>query len=241
MQYKITKKTFEALEEDARKEYILDGDEAILKIEGEGAPTLAAMAELEKKRQLEIEHRKAAEKKVKEADDRAAQLQKDLESAGNNKEEIAKLTKRHQEELDSLRKEREEHDAKVKGQRDAAMIKEAAEKLSDRFTTPGLISNEIAKRLVVEEKDGEAVVRVLTTEGKASATSLAELQKEFLDNPDYKSIVKAKVGSGGGASQSQGGGATDKPFKEMTATEQAIFANEHPEEYAAAVKDLGGS
>jgi hypothetical protein len=239
MKYKLTKVEFEALEESARTEYTLDGDTAVLNIEGDDAPTAEKIASLEKKRNIEVEHRKTAEAKVKEADDRAAKLQKDLESAGGNKEEIQKIKDAHSKELETMREERAAESAKVVADRNAAMVREEATKFSnDHFTIPGLISEQVAKRLVVEEVNGVPVVRVQNADGTPSTAALADLQKEFLDNKEFSSIIKAKAGSGGGATPGQGGGATTKSLKEMTASEEATFERENPEAYATALESI---
>lgn len=241
MKYKLTKEEFEALDEASQKEYALDGDTATLVIEGDDAPTAEALAKSEQKRQIEVEHRKAAEAKVREAEDRAAQLQKDLESAGDNKEQIEQIKADHAKQIEQMRTEREAEAAKVKQERNAAMVREEAEKFSNgHFTIPGLITDQVAKRLAVEEVDGKPVIRVINADGSPSTAALADLQKEFLDNKDFAPIIKANVGSGGGASPNKGGGATQKKLSEMNATEQAAFEKEDPEGYAAAVDATEG-
>tara|TARA_R110000803_G_scaffold19510_7_gene50997 strand:+ start:650 stop:1369 length:720 start_codon:yes stop_codon:yes gene_type:complete len=239
MKYKLTKVEFEALSEDVSKEYILEGDSAVLNIEGDDAPTAEKIATLEKKRGIEAEHRKTAETKVKEADDRAAKLQKDLENAGGNKDAIEKLKTEHATALETMREERANESAKVVADRNAAMIREEATKFSnDHFTIPGLISEQVARRLVVEEVNGVPVVRVQNADGTPSTAALADLQKEFLDNKEFSSIIKAKAGSGGGATPGQGGGATTKSLKDMTASEEATFERENPEAYATALESI---
>ena len=92
--------------------------------------------------------------------------------------------------------------------------------------------------MVVEEVNGVPVVRVQNADGTPSTAALANLQKEFLDNKEFSSIIKAKAGSGGGAIPGQGGGATTKTLKEMTASEEATFERENPEAYATALESI---
>ena len=238
MKYTIKKEEFEALSDDLKKEYKLDGETATLVIEGEDAPTAEKVAKLEEKRKIEADHRKTAETKLREADDRAAKLQKDLEAAGGNKEAIAKLQADHKAEIEKLREEREQEAVKVREDRDGAMIREEAQKFAnEKFTIPSLIVDQIAKRMTVEEVNGQPVVRVMNADGSPSTASLADLQKEFLDNKDFSTIIKATTGKGGGATTQPSGGATEKSLSEMTATEEAKFEKEHPEEYAALIKE----
>ncbi len=239
MKYKLTKSEFEALEEKAQKEYTLSGDSALLKIEGDDAPTIAKIEALEKKRGIEVEHRKTAETKLGEAEARAVQLQEDFKKAGGNKEAIAALELKHGQELEKLRDERATETANQIAARNESMIKDAAVKFAnERFTIPHLIQDQFAKRLSVEDVEGTPVVRVLGTDGKASTLNMADLEKEFLDNSQLSTIIKAKAGNGGGATPGQNGGATRKKLSEMTATEESAFEGEDPTAYAAALDSL---
>lgn len=240
MKYQITKVQFEALGEDTQKEYTLDGDKAILKIEGEGAPTAEVLTRAEDKLRIEKEHRHNAEKARDDAEKREEKLKKDLEGA-SGKEEIAKIREDHQKELDKIRDDRAKEQQATKDARNVGLKKETSEAFAnDHFTIPGLMVDQFAKRLSIEEVDGTPVVRVLGADGKASALSLDELKKEFLDNKDYSTIIKANAGSGGGADNSGGGGgASQKKIAEMTAREEADFERGNPDGYKAALTSEG--
>ena len=239
MKYKLTQAEFDALEANAQKEYTLSGDSAVLKIEGEDAPTMERIEKLEAKRGIEAEHRKTAETKLKDSEDRAAKLQKDLEGAGGNKEEIEKLRTQHGIELEKLREERAAETAKTIADRNVSIVREEAEKFANgHFTIPSLITDQFAKRLSIEDVNGTPVVRVINPDGTPSTAALGDLQKEFLDNKELSTIIKGKAGSGGGATPHQSGGATTKTLSEMNATEEAAFEKEDPSGYAAAVEAL---
>lgn len=240
MKYSLTKEEFDALSEDLQKEYTLDGENATLKIEGEGAPTAEEVTRLKEKQLIADKHRKEAEKARDDAEKREEKLKKDLEGA-SGKEEIAKIREEHQKELDKIRADREAEQVAAKESRNVSLKKETSEAFAnEHFTIPGLMVDQFAKRLSIEEIDGSPVVRVLDAEGKASALSLDELKKEFLDNKDYSSIIKANAGSGGGANNSGGGGgAPQKKIAEMTATEEAAFERDDPDGYAAALEAEG--
>lgn len=242
MLYSISKEVLATLEASVQAEYVLDGDTATLNIEGDTAPTFAKIASLEKKRSIEVEHRKTAETKVKESEDRAAKLQLDLEAAGDDNGELAKIKEAHAAELEGMRAERVAQDASIKTARNAAMISEEANGFAsgnfvDAPYGAKFIAGEIAKRLSVEEVNGAAVVRVTNADGSPSTASIGDLHKEFLDNSAFSPIIKAKAGSGGGATPpGSSGGATPKKISEMTATEEAAFERDSPEAYAAAIK-----
>lgn len=240
MKYQITKDEFEALGEEAKKEYTLDGDKAVLKIEGEGAPTAEEIARLKEKQLISDKYRKEAERARDDAEKREEKLKKDLEGA-SGKEEIAKIREAHQKELDKIRDDRAKEQTAAKETRNAGLKKETSEAFTnDHFTIPGLMVDQFSKRLSVEEIDGNPVVRVLDAEGKASALSLDELKKEFLDNKDYSTIIKTNAGSGGGATNlGGGGGASQKKIAEMTPKEEANFERDNPEGYQAALTSEG--
>ncbi|MDB9741450.1 hypothetical protein OAB00_01205 [Akkermansiaceae bacterium] len=235
MKFKLNKAEFDALSEDLKKEYNLEGDEATLNIEG-GEDVSA----LKRAKDHEKEARQNAEKKLKEADQRAAQLQKDLEAAGGNKDEIKKIQEAHKAELDKLRDERAEETKRFTESRNKDMIeKEASEFANSHFIDAPygskFIASQVATRLSVEESNGQPVVRVLDANGNASTASLDDLKKEFLDNTQYSPIIKGKAGSGGGATPGQSGGATTKKLSDYSMKEQIAMEKENPEGFAALI------
>ena len=228
----ITKDEYEAMDADQQTAYTLEGEEATVTIDG--MPGQEAIELAMKKKAIAEEHQKKALKKLEEAEARAEKLQADLENAGGNKDEIEKVRNEHKAAIEALRIERSEEMAQIKLDRNNAMIQEyAAEFANEKFTIPELIADKIAARIAVEEIDGVAVLRPRNADGTPSVGTLEDVRKEFLEVPAYKSIIKANVGDGGGASQSNGGGAATKKVSEMTATEEAAYANENPEGYAA--------
>ena len=235
MQYQINKEAFDALSDDLKKEYTLDGDTATLKIEGENAPSAEALAKANEKHRIAEEHRKKAEKARDEAEAASEKFREDLEKA-SGKEEIAKLKEEHAAAMEKIRAEREAEKAEAKAKGDAAMIKEMSTAFANEHFIDGvtdMLAEQIGKRLNVETVNGESVIRPLDADGKPSIISIDDLKQEFLANEKYKAIIKGKAGSGGGANPSGGGGATGytklSDFK--NGVEEARFANENPEAY----------
>jgi hypothetical protein len=196
------------------------------------------IAKLESKRTIEADHRKRAEDKLSDSDKRAEQLQKDLENAGGNKDEIQKVKDEFADQLQKLRDEREAETKQVTADRHSAMIKDEASKFaSDNFVDSPygsqFVASEIAKRMTVEEPGGTPVVRPLNADGSASTIGLPDLFKEFLDNKELAGIKKVRTGNGGGATPGQGGGATQQKLSEMDADSQVALKRENPEQFAA--------
>lgn len=95
-----------------------------------------------------------------------------------------------------------------------------------------IILPHIQRRLQADIVEGKPVTKVLDLEGSPSALSVEELQKEFLSNQKFSSIIVASKASGGGANGGRkGGGGATKKLSEMSATEEAQFANQNPEQY----------
>ncbi len=229
MKYILTKEEFEKLSEDMQKEYTLDGDNATLTLEGHEE------AFVEKGKWQEAEkHRKNAESKALEVEKRETQLLKDIEAAKGNEKKIVELRESHEAEVAKLKEENEAELTKIKSGQHAAMIDAEATKFAnEHFTVPSLVKDAIAKRLTVEEVDGQPVIRTLEQDGKASSKSLDQVQKEFLENKELSSIIKASKGNGGGAHKSEdgkGGGAakqvTRAAFDGMSQSERLSFSKE---------------
>ncbi len=237
MKYKIEKAEFEALADTVKAEYTLDGDTATLKLEG--APDYEGAT---KKLEIEKEHRKNAEKAQREAETMSAKLQRDIESAGGSKAEIERIQTAHTAELEKMRSEREVENAANTEKANKFLIDAEASKFANLNFIESPFGNEFIKgkyasRLSVETVDGQQVIRVKDTDGKPSILSVSELQKEYLDNKAFSPIIKANVGSGSGATPGQqGSGAARKKLSDMSATEEAAFEKENPQEYAAAIK-----
>jgi hypothetical protein len=88
------------------------------------------------------------------------------------------------------------------------MIDDKAREIAAQIsTTPKAMERLIRDRLTIEEDGDEYVVRVLDADGKPSALSVAELQKEIVSDKALSGIIKGSQASGGGAEKGgQGGG-----------------------------------
>lgn len=62
--------------------------------------------------------------------------------------------------------------------------------------------------------------------------TLEELTNSIVQDSAYSSYIKVNVGSGAGSAGSSSGEGKAKSLSDMTATEEAIFANTNPEQYA---------
>jgi hypothetical protein len=112
-----------------------------------------------------------------------------------------------------------------------------ATELAAKLAVPGsdsVLLPHISNRLQVETVDGEIKIRVLDLQGKPSALSIEDLEKEFRANEAFKPLIRASNASGSGASGGQGGGATKKPH-EMTTAERQEWQLRDPSGFKAAL------
>lgn len=242
MKFKITKAEFDALSPEVQAFYKASGSDYQLSIEGGPTDGTEELERMKTKHQMAEDHRKKAEKRLADAEAREEKLKKDLASA-SGAEAIKKIQDDHSADLERIRAERETEKKNFIDQRNDLLRQQQAQRFRSEILAEGdladLVAERYSSRLTVEEVNGEPVVRVLDTDGKASTQSLDELQKEFVDNKAYQSVVKIKAGGGGGASPNSPGSAGNerKKLSEMTGLEEAAFEKEDPDGYAKAVSE----
>lgn len=225
---KLTKAEYDVLSDDLKKEYKVDGSGYVLDLEDTAFETLKGEKEAAR---LRAEKAEADLQALKDAE--AEKARKAAEDAAKASGDVAALEKSWKEKAErDAAAEREKTRAASNALRNL-LVNTAASKMANEIcTVPELLVDRIKARMAVEIVDETPVLRILSADGKPSAMSLDDLKKEFLDNPALKAVIKGSNASGGGAGGGgQGGGAGQKKLSEMSATEEAKFANEHPEEY----------
>lgn len=176
---KIAKTDYDALPDILKAEYKPNGDDYVL--DTDDARELLNARDNEKKRADTLAGELATTKtKLKE-----------LETANGD---FTSLKSSYETKIAGLEKQLGETNATLTNERRDRHVGAAADKIAARFKTK-LIVPEIAKRLDVDPKDGKTV-RVLDKDGKPSAATLADLEKEFVDNPEFKDIVVPTKASG---------------------------------------------
>lgn len=169
-----------------------------------------------------------------------AELQRLLDEATDKKNrengDVAALDASYKQKIIDLEAKVAASDKRAEDVLTATHVTTAAGKIASKFTVPTLVTDRIAARLKVELVDGEAIVRVLDKAGKPSALSLVDLEKEFVDNPEYKSIV---VGSraGGSAPNPRTPGGSAPNFTPTDNNGQPVMLSKlSPKELAAHMK-----
>ncbi len=96
--------------------------------------------------------------------------------------------------------------------------------------SPELLLPHIRSRFSVDFAGDAPVVRILDGEGKISAFTSDDLQKEVVNDKRYAAIITGSKASGGGAKGGDGSGAAKK-FSEMNPNERKTLRDENPGEY----------
>lgn len=205
----LTEEEFKKLSKDLQGEYVKDGDEYKLKLEdadGEDLGSLRSAKDHEKKKRQDIEKKlKEKEKAFDELEEKYEQLESSGTGAIKDKEALEKSWKGKLEKAENKAKEQlSKRDAQIR----KLMVSDKAMEIASRISTsPKAMARILADRITIEEDGDEYVIRILDADGKPSALSVAELEKEIVSDKEFSGIIKGSQASGGGAEKGgQGGG-----------------------------------
>lgn len=178
---KIDEATFNALPDVVKAEYTKNGNDYVLEVDD--AKELINARDGEKRRADELK-----------TENTALKAENATMKAANG--DFTSLETSYKTQLAAKDKIIADTNTALTGERRDRHVGSAATEIANKhFIAPKLVSKEIAARLDLDPRDGKTV-RVLDKDGKVSALTLDDLAKEFVDNADYKSIVKANQASG---------------------------------------------
>lgn len=234
MKLNITKEEYEALSEDLKSAYTQTADGFGLQVEGiEDTGALKRAKDHEKKARLAAEEQAKALKeqidslqgKLESIEHEGSRKNGDIEALETSyKKKLAEAESKFGGEISSLHKTLERRTV------DAEAMRLATELSGDNAH---LILPHVRAKLGFELADGDVKVRVLGDDGAPSADSLDDLKNFYFTDERFSPIVIGSKASGSGAVGAKGsGGATRKRLSDMTATEEAVFANQNPNDYA---------
>lgn len=170
--------------------------------------------------------RKADQAKAREAEEQAEKARLEKAEKDNDYKQL----------FESMKAENESLKAKI-ADRDAAdeyrAISDKADKLAGSLTTDtqrkAVLKDIIEKRLKIHEGD----IKITDDAGNLTVSTETDLTNQI--TASFPFLVDGSKASGGGA-LGGGGGAAVKPLSEMSATEEAQFANQNPEAYAQMIR-----
>ena len=130
-----------------------------------------------------------------------------LEKAKKAGEDVEAVRKSLDSQMDALKKQISDAEAKSRGALLDKTVTELATELGGEAAA--LLVPHLRPRLVVESPDGTDLLRVLGPDGKASALSVEDLKNEFKQSEIFAPVIQAGRASGSGASEggSSSGGA----------------------------------
>lgn len=232
LKQKIDKAAFDALKPDVQAEYKVNPSNAAeYVLDTEEAREAIAARDREKARADALQ---AQIDGINEKLTKAEKDKQDLaDEAARKKGDTTALDASWQKKLDDANAAADVKITKLNDQLKALLVKAEARKLAAEISTvPDLLAPAIEARLSADLTGDLPITRVLDAAGKPSASSIDELRKEFVANPNYAAIIKANDASGGGAGGgSGGGGAPGKKFSQLTETERVALSRANPAEY----------
>lgn len=237
LKHKIDEAAFKKLPKDVQAEYKkADGSEDyVLDVEG-----LEDTGALKRAKEHETERRKKAEKDLKDLETKVEEAQNELselrEAKAKGGDAVAAETKKWEAKLQKREKELADANGALQKALQEQMVNNVAMQVATELAGDNaeILLPHITRRLTAEFKDGKVATAVLGADGQPSATTVDELKKEVLSSGKYAAVVVASKGSGSGGAaprRGAGGNPTQKKLSEMTATEEATFAREHPDKY----------
>lgn len=231
---KITKEAHGKLDDALKAFYVEKDGEFVLDIDGDTSDD--DVAALKRARDREKEEAKAAKLKAKELQEQLDELsgndakkRGDIETLEKSwKEKNEKITKEFTDKLAAK-------DSFIKSSLIDANVTKLATKISNNAT---LMSPHIRNRLDVDFSGDSPVLKVLDKDGKPSALSLDDLEKELVANKDFSAIIIGSKASGS-ASKTEGkqNGGADK-FSNGNNGNSPNLAAVPPGQLAAHLKEM---
>lgn len=213
---KITKAEYDKLSDEAKKNYKAGeySDTFVLDIDGEDESD--DPAELRRALAREKEDRKKAQKELKqlrekaesdddgdddgEADDDNTPPVKGNKNQRRAAEDAKKIDADWKKKFDKTTGELNTKLAKQNDFIKKTLVGKTSELIAGKISTsPKLMAKAIAERLSVDFDGDEPELVILGDDGKPSGLSLDKLEKEFVANKEYSSIIIGSKASGGGA------------------------------------------
>lgn len=224
---KLTKAEYEKLSDALKSEYISDGDDYKLDLDGD-----EDTGALKRAKDRETQLRRDAEKKAKELEEQLAAIS---DTDARKKGDIETLEKSWQKKEGETKAAYDARIAKLEGHIKTSLVDTVASQIAHKISSaPALILPHIKARLAADLEGDTPSTKVLDKDGKPSAFTVEDLTKELLANKDFSAIMIGSKASGGGAPK-QGlgklGSATTQNSEQPTS-----LASMSPRDLAATIK-----
>ncbi|QZA70450.1 scaffolding protein [Erwinia phage AH03] len=226
LKHKLNKEEFEKLSDEIKAEYISDGEGYKLDVLG-----LEDTGPLKRALERERENGKTLQEKLSEKESEIAKL-------GDPKkiQDISTLQKSYEKRLEEQKNEFEGKLSKSNAFIKNTLVDSKAEGLARELGGERnwkVMLPHVKSRLAADLDNDEPQTRVLDDKGQISASTMADLKKEFIANKDFSGIIVGSKASGGAPSTNPsnkfGGGANPNP-------EQTDFSKMSPQQMAAHIQ-----
>ncbi|MCM8534218.1 MAG: hypothetical protein NE330_23850 [Lentisphaeraceae bacterium] len=243
MKKKISKDEFSQLDDILKAQYKESGGQYLLDLEDGDVDALKRAKDHEKGL------RKDAEQKLRDAVEKSNTMQSELDALKSKSVDesgnVDEIKAHYQQKLDDALKVKDDQLKAIQTQLESTLIDSTTNQVISGLnavdTCKPVLSQLIRQRLAIETKEGALSVGILDGEGKQSLADIKQLQSELLETADLAPMFIGTKGSGGGAGPlNKHSGSTAKKISEMTATEEAAFERDQPEQYATALANEFG-
>lgn len=214
---KLGSTEFEALTDSALKsEYKKNDADGFYYLDVDDAQELInALKHEREENKSNKEYAASLDKRIKEKEEELARKNGDVAALEASWKEKLKAEK----EADRAEKEQ------LKKIASQGLIDKTLDPLAAKFKSPTLVKKILSERVKVEFGENGPEIRILDKDGKPSALSMSDLEKEILEDQEFKSILVQSRASGSTASsgKSSSGSAetTDKKWSQLTPAEKA--------------------
>lgn len=191
MKFKISKAEWEALSDEQKALYTAKGDD--YQIQVDGMPDFDAM---ESNMQKLLDEAKQAKKAKADAE---AQAKTEAEEFARKNGNVEALEKSWSERLAQSEAAHKAEVAAYHDQLSKQMVSNVSQALATKLfgSKAALLQHHIDKRISLEKgENGEFKTRILGEDGKPSAHTLADLEKEFTGKDEFKSLLVVSKATG---------------------------------------------
>lgn len=177
MKFKINKAAYDKLSDEMKNEYIAGESDGEYVLDVTDLPQGEDVGPVKRALEAERNAHKATKTKLTEA-----------QATISNAPDVEALKAEHGKEV-----------GKYKSFTEKTLIDNAALALATKISTaPAILLPHIKSRLIADMTGDEPVTKVVGADGKPSDMTIDKLGEEFVANADFKTIIKASNGTGGG-------------------------------------------
>lgn len=225
---KINKAAYDELDDGIKSLYKQKGDDYFLDVEGSNDDDVDA---LRRARDREAQEAKELRTRLRDAEQKLQDLGGD---DARKRADVEALDKSWKEKYEKRERELLEGSTKKDELIKRMMAEDRAEALANKISNaPTLMKRVIRDRLHVDMDGDQPTLKVLDKDGKPSALTVEDLEKEIVADKEFATIIIGSKASGGGA------GTGDLPGKSSASPnsgQQTDFAKMSPQEHAAYLK-----